>query len=117
MLRPRVKRIASGILAKKPTLAGLRPIHFHQSDAATDLICIRTIKPHPIVADVIEHDAERLLRESPYNELHQIRCVRRHGVTVLKGTVDSYFLKQLAQETIRGTNGITKINNNIFVNP
>ncbi len=41
------------------------------------------------------------LQKSGYPALRHLQVVVRGGVVVLQGSVDSYFLKQMAQEAIR----------------
>ena len=42
------------------------------------------------------------LRSSPYPPLRSILCSERGGILMLQGSVPSYYLKQLAQECVRG---------------
>ena len=43
---------------------------------------------------------ERRLRESPYLCLRTIRCEHQQGVLTLRGSVPSYYHKQLAQALV-----------------
>ena len=45
--------------------------------------------------------AHRLFHASPYRGLRSITCVRQGDVLVLRGRVDSFHMKQIAQETVR----------------
>lgn len=47
---------------------------------------------------------------------HWIACHFRAGCLYLEGKLPSYYLKQLAQETIRSIEGIDRIENRIDVN-
>lgn len=55
--------------------------------------------------------AEKRLQDSPYAALRTITCEFREGTLVLRGRVTSYYLKQLAQETVRSLEGIGGILN------
>lgn len=48
----------------------------------------------------IESTAIDLLRSTPYRALKGIDCRFRDGVLTLRGQVESYFLKQVAQEKL-----------------
>lgn len=55
--------------------------------------------------------ARKLLAESPFEPLHHVRVEGRGDAICLKGQVASYYLKQLAQETVRtATRGVTLVN-------
>ena len=46
--------------------------------------------------DILE-SAERILQESPYAQLRNVKCGLRGEKLVLRGVVPSFHLKQLAQ--------------------
>lgn len=48
----------------------------------------------------IESRACDLLKHSPYRSLHRIDCRFENGKLTLRGRVESYFLKQVAQERL-----------------
>ena len=52
---------------------------------------------------------------SGYAPLTKIECACVDGVLVIRGTVSSYYYKQLAQECIRGVQGIQLIVNELTV--
>jgi hypothetical protein len=61
--------------------------------------------------------AKKLLNDSPFAALHFLQVERDGELVTLKGHVDTFFLKQLAQETVRSaTRGIEMINE-ILVEP
>ena len=61
------------------------------------------------------YQARRLLHESPFVELHRID-VQRSGETVcLRGEVETFFLKQLAQETVRAATRGLEVHNDVLV--
>jgi hypothetical protein len=45
--------------------------------------------------------AQWFLNDSPYLQLRSVVCQRHGNVLVLRGRVESFHLKQLAQETVR----------------
>ncbi len=55
--------------------------------------------------------AKKLLAESPFDELRNLRVERDGDDILLRGQVHSFYYKQLAQETVRtATCGIHLIN-------
>ena len=59
--------------------------------------------------------AQRRLQGSIDPRLHDVRCVTRNGSVVLRGRVPSFYLKQLAQEAVRTSDGKCEIINEIEV--
>lgn len=59
--------------------------------------------------------AEQRLGQSRYRPLWTITCHYHEGMVFLRGRVNSYYLKQLAQETIRHVVGVEQIVNEIEV--
>ena len=56
--------------------------------------------------------AKKLLNESPFHALRMLQVEQLGDNVMLLGQVESFFLKQLAQETVRSaTRGIEMINN------
>ena len=64
--------------------------------------------------DLAEAAGQRL-RQSGYRPLWTITCHYHEGMVFLRGRVNSYYLKQLAQETIRNVAGVEQIVNEIEV--
>lgn len=62
--------------------------------------------------DVRVHHA---LNESPYLVRRKLRFETSEGRVVLRGTVASYFQKQMAQEALRRIDGIEAIENQLEV--
>jgi hypothetical protein len=55
--------------------------------------------------------AKRLLNESPFVSLHRLYVDQIDEQVFLRGQVESFYLKQLAQETVRSaTRGIEMVN-------
>jgi osmotically-inducible protein OsmY len=59
--------------------------------------------------------AEDRLRTNPYRTLRKVRCTCRDGVLYLRGSVPTYYLKQLAQEAVAEVDGVHRIKNLIDV--
>jgi osmotically-inducible protein OsmY len=59
--------------------------------------------------------ARQRLSQSPYRELKNVSCGTNEGVLVLRGKVSSFYLKQLAQELVRRTDGVGAIVNQLEV--
>jgi hypothetical protein len=57
----------------------------------------------------------RLLRTSQNHELQQLKCEFRRGTLTLHGRVSSFYLKQMAQETVRDLVGVERIHNELEV--
>lgn len=62
-------------------------------------------------ATAIPAEANARLRRSGFRELLSISCEFHEGVLTLRGTVSSYYLKQVAQRVLRGTAGVLELNN------
>jgi hypothetical protein len=64
-----------------------------------------------------EELAERCLRSNSYSypALKSVSCEYLIGVLVLRGSVPTYYLKQLAQTVIAQLDGIKRIDNQIEV--
>ena len=59
--------------------------------------------------------ARQRLHSSGYALLKLVQCEQKNGVIVIRGTVSSYFLKQIAQEQLRSIQGMTRIVNELEV--
>jgi osmotically-inducible protein OsmY len=64
---------------------------------------------------VIDHAAEERLRRSSYLALRDISCLASDGVLTLRGSLPSYYLKQVAQEIVSGVEGVRHVANQIEV--
>lgn len=63
----------------------------------------------------VAETARRRLRQNGYLTLCEIDCRYHEGIVFLRGRVSSYYLKQVAQETIRCLAGVEQIINDIEV--
>ncbi|XZE43510.1 BON domain-containing protein [Pirellulaceae bacterium SH467] len=59
--------------------------------------------------------AMQQLRSCSHPEVRQLQCVAEAGKLIIRGEVSSYYLKQLAQETLRSLNGKHRIMNQLDV--
>jgi len=59
--------------------------------------------------------AKKLLDESPFVELHGIEVQRTDERVYLRGEVATFFLKQLAQETVRSATRGLEVSNEVLV--
>ncbi len=64
---------------------------------------------------VVTQAAQIRLCSSPYFALRSLTCANRSGRLHLFGTVPTYFMKQMAQETIRPVDGVEVIVNLVIV--
>jgi hypothetical protein len=63
----------------------------------------------------VEADAQRQLSESPYLPLRRVSCCFEAGVLTMRGSVSSYYLKQLAQTAVSKLHDVERIENCIEV--
>ena len=66
-------------------------------------------------SDRIKREVREGLASTQHSELRSVTCEFEHGLLQLFGQVDSYYLKQLAQEHARHVDGVTHIINSIHV--
>jgi osmotically-inducible protein OsmY len=59
--------------------------------------------------------AQQRIRRSSHAEVRGVRCEVRNGILYLRGTVTSFYLKQLSQEAVRTLEGIAAISNDVEV--
>jgi osmotically-inducible protein OsmY len=64
--------------------------------------------------DVVSQ-AKKLLDDSPFPELHAIDVEQRGDKVRLRGEVRTYFLKQIAQETVRSATHGLEVENDLLV--
>jgi osmotically-inducible protein OsmY len=71
---------------------------------------------HPLSAnEAVAAAAQQQLTESSYAALWAVLCEYHDGVFVLRGTVPSFHMKQLAQELVRMCDGVSVIVNDLEV--
>ena len=64
--------------------------------------------------DIVEQAQERL-QATPYISFRDVRCEYRHGLLFLRGQVESYYEKQLAQEAVARLEGVAQVVNQLEV--
>jgi hypothetical protein len=64
---------------------------------------------------VLQSRADQVLRQSPIPALRQLSVKESDLDVVLSGSVASYYLKQLAQETIMPVLGSRELHNQVMV--
>lgn len=55
------------------------------------------------------------IKGNPHLSRHQVFCQEQSGIVVLHGRVDSFFQKQMAQETLKRLAGVEKVINELQV--
>ena len=56
-----------------------------------------------------------VLERNPYLAHRNLRCEAAEGRVVLRGIVRSYYQKQMAQEMLKGVDGVNEIENQLEV--
>ena len=62
-----------------------------------------------------EELAERCLRSNSYLAMKKITCDYFNGVLILRGHVETYYLKQVAQVAVAQVEGVDRVDNQIEV--
>lgn len=62
-------------------------------------------------------DLKRVLAQSSYPDLRRLRITASENIVTLSGIVPSFFLKQVAQESLRTCLGGRRLINNVVVVP
>jgi osmotically-inducible protein OsmY len=70
-------------------------------------------KPSPVATGMAL--VQQQLRSSPYWSVRQLICVLDQGCVTLRGTLPSYYLKQVAQSVAAQTLGIDRVQSDIRV--
>lgn len=61
--------------------------------------------------------AAALLRDNPVNDLRRLDVIESETEIIITGIVTSYYLKQMAQETVRPALNGRKLRNRVLVLP
>ena len=72
-------------------------------------------KPSADLQAGVQVEAERALRRGRYPALKNLSCDYQGGVLVLRGSLPSYYLKQVAQEVVARLEGVQAVDNQIQV--
>ncbi len=81
----------------------------------TSLDLYNSISALPHVAESWEHE---LLGQALCHHLFRTRAIAlsaTHGIVILRGEVQSYYEKQLAQEVVRRLGGVERVENQLEV--
>jgi osmotically-inducible protein OsmY len=76
---------------------------------------IRTSANTAEVSNRLTDISQQLLATNQYFEVRRVQCEVREGILFLRGKVSSYFLKQLAQESVRSVKGTYGVANFVEV--
>ena len=83
--------------------------------AALSVVLGGDVVPLPSLADDVCRLATRRLHESPYHVLRSLSCEFRDGVLILRGAVDSFYLKQVAQSAVSNIPSVEMVDNRVEV--
>jgi osmotically-inducible protein OsmY len=78
---------------------------------------LASLDPQEHVIYPVEHDrliesaVKDLLQATGYRSVAELQCDVQNGVVQLRGELPSFFLKQVAQETVRQVKGIRGVRN------
>ncbi|HTU25938.1 MAG TPA: BON domain-containing protein [Pirellulales bacterium] len=64
---------------------------------------------------ILDELVAEALRQSPHFSRRNVRIETQAGDVVLRGTVSSYYHKQMAQEVLRRIDGVRRIENRLEV--
>ncbi|MFZ5832874.1 MAG: BON domain-containing protein [Planctomycetota bacterium] len=68
-----------------------------------------------MIDSTLEYRVHRALSTNPYLGRRKLRLETHEGSVVLRGIVDTYFQKQMAQEALRQVEGVDQIVNELEV--
>ena len=74
-----------------------------------------TIRSSPVDFLSVAKTETACLQASPYLAVRMLWCELKQGVLFLRGNVDSFYLKQVAQEAVVCVKGTTRLVNEIVV--
>lgn len=63
----------------------------------------------------LQQEVAHRLSNSPYAGLRRVRCDSQQGAVVLKGSVSSFYLKQMATAIGRQVAGVRAVRNELYV--
>lgn len=69
----------------------------------------------PVPNDSLRTQVSRALARNPVTESHEIQVQVSQGAVTLRGTVDSYFEKLEAENTVEGVRGVVEVKNQLEV--
>ena len=80
-----------------------------------DVMHAPTIPISPVHFPKPAETAKTCLKASPYLAVRRLRCEWEQGILFLRGNLDSFYLKSVAQQTLARVNGTTPLVNEIVV--
>ena len=94
-----------------------KTIHNNEVGDSESFDKIASLVGRPRAYRFVENKARQLLEEHPHfhGRSDHVRCVCLNNRLVLQGKVPSFYLKQLAQEALRGLADVIRIDNQITV--
>ena len=63
----------------------------------------------------LQEQASCAINSSPYVDQRKLRLEAHDGCVILRGTVNTYYQKQMAQEALRNVAGVEEIENELEV--
>ena len=99
-----MNQVMTNELTSRTKRANRTPVYRSRDNSITDTTC-----------DEVATEIMRKFRSSRNFEIRRVNCEIRQGVLVIHGQVSSYYLKQLAQESIRSLAGVIRIVNRLEV--
>jgi osmotically-inducible protein OsmY len=72
-------------------------------------------KDSPVADSQLMNRVVSLLGQNPHLSTRTLRCEAAEGHVVLRGTVRSYYQKQMAQEMLKTVDGVDTIENQLEV--
>jgi osmotically-inducible protein OsmY len=80
----------------------------------SSLLAARSIILNPSSIPLL-HRVDTALRENPHLQGRHVLLEDNEGTVTLRGTVESYYQKQMAQESLRAIDGVERILNQLEV--
>ena len=68
-----------------------------------------------MVDTLLADRAHQALRKNPHLPQSRVRLLAQQGRITLQGTVNSFYQKQMAQESLRDVEGVSEIENQLEV--
>jgi hypothetical protein len=94
------------------------PIYFswNHPPMANAQLAARPHEPPPLAARPLEELVHEALVLNPNVQSRNLRFEAAAGLVTLRGTVGTFYQKQLAQEALRRVDGVERIDNELEVN-
>jgi osmotically-inducible protein OsmY len=76
---------------------------------------VAVLPAEPASRSSLAQVAEQRLRSSPYLALRSVCCDEQDGALILRGSLPTYYLKQMAQAIVARVEGVEQVTNQIEV--